>query len=318
MTRRFFGLGWAVLAAVAGAGCGGGPAAGAAVSVAAPAELPPGVPMLAPRVTFRLPGPAGGDLPLLSADGSVAAFTYQDAGARTSRCRVYDLTQTPPKLVRAFPGAAYGLSPSGKRLYTSEDNSVFEVASGKAVGHVPGVGQRTFFLGEDRLLTHGPSADTGTGGLKGRIILWDVAADKDGGSFDIPDGRFRDLFPAKDGREAWVYMNSGDREVRCYDLAAKALARTVKLANLDPGLGSDNSHANTLDGSRIFTSRSAVGLGFQVGTFHDGETGAIVGRLPAGLQASTTGFLVGTKYLAVAGGGRDLLALHGWECQPLG
>jgi hypothetical protein len=244
-----------------------------------------------------------------SADGKRVAL-----GARTpdsqSFTQVWQLGAD-PKVVAEFPkssgGGIFALSPSGKRVVVRgvAMPEAFDVDSHKSLGKLPaGTFSHAFFRDEDTVV-YTQCSHNFPMPSKGKITVWDVAKNKDAGSFEIPDDRFSAAMPARNASEFWLFMSAGRFEVECYDLAAKKLTRTVHPEPAYPNQPytyAGFSQSVAPDGSAF---ASSVGME----RIYDGETGKIVAQLPGGLYGMPggPGGLVpgGSRFLAMKGGVPD-------------
>jgi len=228
----------------------------------------------------------------VSADGKRVGIAHKtpDSGVGI---QLWDLTGE-PKSLGLFEGSAFALSPSGKLLVTNRRGEIYDIASKKPIAKMPESFSHVCFRDEGTVAATTRSYDFPRH-TKGKILIWDVQKNADGGTFEIPDNRFSVALPAKNGREFLLFMSNNKFEVECYDLHTKQLARTVKPEAPDP------KRPNTSSGiwSTITTDGSVFGSDVHKMHFYDGETGKVVGTLPPDLWATGSGFLPGgSRYLA--------------------
>src|SRR5262249_13566456 len=159
----------------------------------------------------------------LSDDGQRVAIMYRSPKF-DSFVQVWQLTGE-PKLITEFKGGTFALSPSGKLLLTSDivKQQVFDIDSKKAIANLSAFLSHAFFR-DDKALVTTQRSHMFTDARKGKITIWNIPANADGGSFEIADDRFNNALPAKNGKEFWLFMSHDKFEVECYDLDAKKLA----------------------------------------------------------------------------------------------
>jgi WD40 repeat protein len=255
------------------------------------------VPKVQPKVKFKLPGERYSQHPLqISTDGQRLATVSSD-GKGKFNTQIWDLSGE-PKVIAEFEGFVVALSPSGKLVFiqSSGFGTVYEVASKKSVAKLPNFVSHGAFR-DDTLLASTQRSHDFPHPQKGKITLWDIAKNADAGSFEIPDDRFDDAYPAKDGKEFWLFMSANRFEVECYDIEGKKLARTIKPEADDPAkpYTSAGIYHTIAPDSSVFTA--------DVSKLHiyDAETGKIVGNLPEGLWGTAFGLQLGkNRYLAHA------------------
>jgi hypothetical protein len=228
--------------------------------------------------------PAALDLQI-TPDGKRMAVSVTPAGGPPA-VQVWDLGETPRLAFqsdRKYGGGTPALSLSGAKVVAC--GLVYDVASGKRLATLPGwVYAHAFFRGEDTVV----ATQHGHNSMKPKmavVTVWDVATDRDAGSFKVPDRGFGDAFPAKDGAELWLFQSAGRWEVECWDVAAKALVRTVT-PDAPPTALKPMYCGVAPDGS-------AFGGSFRSGVVYNGVTGDEVGRVPAVSGGMTNGMTPG-------------------------
>ena len=214
--------------------------------------------------------------------------------------QVWGLGAAPKRLYQSeqtYGGVTPALSPSGKRVVAH--GKVYDVDrgdAGKPLATLPGgYYSHAFFAGEDRVIatmrSHGFDKLE-----KGAVTIWDVAANKDAGSFEVPDKRFTDAFPANGGRELWLFQAADRCVIECWDTTTGKLLRAVKPAGISPPPTSSGLYcAVAPDGSVFATLHKDY-------TVYDGVTGAAVGGMPGTARGGLTNGLTpgGTRALATA------------------
>jgi hypothetical protein len=236
----------------------------------------------------------------LSADGKCVAVGVQEAKTGKTFTQVWQLSPKPKvlaELPKSFGGGVFALSPSGKRVIVS-GAGVFDVESGKSVGKGPPGFSHAYFRDEETAVCVQRSHDFSKA-AKRSITVWDVAQDKDAGSFEIADDRFTTALPARGGKELWLFMAAGRFEVECYDIADKKLKQTLK----PPAESAKKPHkdagiwqAVAPDGS-VFAA-SVSGESGSAHRVYDGKSGKIVGTLPAEVYGLPVGLIPGgARYL---------------------
>jgi WD40 repeat protein len=281
------------------------PGPGAAAVAATSTVLSADLPKLKPRAKFNLPGErSGSDIgglfqPLqLSADGQRLAISYRTPKSETF-VQVWQLTGA-PKMIAEFKGGSFALSPSGKLLLVADvfKQEVYDIESKKAIANLSGFMSHAFFP-DDKTLVSTQRSGMFANATKGKITIWNIAANADGGSFEVPDDRFNNALPAKNGKEFWLFMSHEKFEVECYDLDAKKLARTIKPEPEDP----KQPYTSAGIWASISPDSSAFAADVAALRFYDAESGKNLGGLPSDLWAAPAGLVPGNgRYLARPGG----------------
>lgn len=285
------------------AGCGSSPSSSAPEPVADPGSSKPAkdagvltdnLRTIQPRGRFKLPGERGYDRAFqLSADGRRVAVSYRGPNYKQFT-QVWDLSGE-PKMIAELDGGQFALSPSGKRVLTSESQGLYDIDSKKSVGRAPTAFPNAFLLDDTTLVSVERSYNFPQHS-KGKIVIWDAAKNAEIRSFEIPDNRFSLALPAKGGKEIWLFMAHQKFEVECYDLEAKKLVRTIKPESDDPNRPYTSSGIYTAisSDSSVFTSDERGKKVF------DATTGKILGgALPTELWNDASGFVPGTLYCMV-------------------
>ena len=269
---------------------------------ATPPAAEPSAPELLPVGKFDLGGAFSDTYSLnmqITPDGKRVAIAVTPTGGKPAM-QVWELGVAPKRLYQSeqtYGGATPALSPSGKRLVAH--GKVYDVDrgdAGKPLATLPGAYySHAFFAGEDRVVA--TSRSHGFDKLrKGTVTVWGVTANKDAGSFEVPDDRFMDAFPAKGGRELWLFQGADRCVIECWDTATGKLLRAVKPAGLSPPpTGSGVYCAVAPDGSAFATNHKDYAV-------YDGVTGAAVGGMPGKGHGGLTNGLTpgGTRALATA------------------
>ncbi len=264
-----------------------------------PGVLSANLAKIQPKARFKLPGKPYGDAGIhLSSDGKRLALAYS-APQYKLMTQVWDISAA-PKMIAEFKGGQCALSPSGKFVLTSElfSAKVFNVDTKQPVCEVPTSFSFGFFR-NDNVVVLTSRSFMFLDASKGKITQWDITANADAGSFEVPDNRFQVALPAKGGKEYWLFMSHEKYEVECYDLDTRQLARTVKPE-------SDNPKQPLKDAGIYITvapDSTAFGSSVRRMHFYDAETGKLLGELPSDLWATASGFLAGGPgYFASPGG----------------
>jgi hypothetical protein len=197
------------------------------------------VPVIKPKSQFSLPATHYRVLDnsiQISADGKRVALAYSK-GLDGSFVQVWQISDKPKVIFEAPKDHQTGhlaLSPSGKRVFASDRGSVFDVDTRKPIARVSAAFYSCIFFKDEDTVVSAHRSYNYSKPHKSRITVWNVATNKDAGSFDVPDGRFVSAYPGNKGKEIWLFLEPDKCEIACYDIAEKSLVRTISPDPDDP------------------------------------------------------------------------------------